>query len=82
MNGSVGICQGADHLPCANFTPAGVEPMIVAVGRHDERIKMLEEALARIEDKLDSQTKWLMGAMGSALISMLVLVMQLLLAKK
>ena len=62
-----------------------MQQMQETLANHEARIVGLERmneerraSLLRIEDKLDGQTKWLMGVMASAILSLLATVFALL----
>lgn len=59
-----------------------VNDMEVLLGKHDERLKNLEEwqlkqngSLQRLEKKIDGIYTWLIGLMGGVITSLLILIL-------
>jgi hypothetical protein len=61
-----------------------VNDMEVLLGKHDERLKKLEEwqskqngSLQRLETKVDGIYTWLIGLMGGMIVSLIMLVVNI-----
>ena len=62
-----------------------VNDMGVLLGKHDERLKKLEEwqskqngSLLRLEQKVEGIYSWLIGLMGGMIVSLILLVVNML----
>jgi len=62
-----------------------VNDMEVLLGKHDERLKKLEEwqskqngSLLRLEQKVEGIYSWLIGLMGGMIVSLILLVVNML----